>query len=136
MSRFLEDAERILETAAAASCGEPSRNVAIMLDAAGCLRIVDSEGWTPEGLRSHYGASTLYQVTHSPGAVQVTGWSGARRCLLSAQNPAAVLNARYPARGRTFSPQDVQCVVPVVDQVDAAPARDKRYAEQSPGAVS
>jgi hypothetical protein len=102
VSRFLEDAERVLETAnvAPAHCG--MADMAILIDAWGGMRIVDAAGWRPEALEAHYGAKTVYQVTRTPGGVRVTGRSGGRSCVLESARPSPPPSA-MPS-WRPFSP--------------------------------
>jgi hypothetical protein len=94
VSRFLEDAVHIFETASNAPRDGSSQDLAILLDSAGALRIVDADGWAPEALEFHYGARTVYQVTRGRDGVRVSGRSQGRRCTLSSKNPAALL---FPA---------------------------------------
>jgi hypothetical protein len=82
VSRFLEDAGQIFETASAASSEDAPANMAILIDAAGALRIVDAAGWRPDTLQAHYGARTVYQVTRTAGSVKVAGRSGSQTCTL------------------------------------------------------
>ena len=86
MSRFLDDAVRIFETASAGA-GSPSSELGILLDGAGGLRIVDAAGWNPEALRLHYGARTLYQVTRRGAGVEVAGNGPGHSCLLRSEAP-------------------------------------------------
>ena len=109
MSRFLEDAERVLETAGVkpAYCG--MAELAILIDVWGGMRIVDAAGWRPEALQAHYGAATVYQVMRTPGGIRVMGRSGGRSCVLESSRPSppqpAIL-ARYPVGlwGQAFQP--------------------------------
>ncbi len=88
MSRFLEDAERVLETAGVkpAYCG--MADLAILIDVWGGMRIVDAAGWRPEALQAHYGAATVYQVMRTPGGIRVMGRSGGRSCVLESSRPS------------------------------------------------
>jgi hypothetical protein len=99
VSRFLEDAERVLETAniAPAHCG--MADLAILIDAWGGMRIVDAAGWRPEALQAHYGAKTVYQVARTPGGIRVMGRSGGRSCVLESSRqspPQPAIPPRYP----------------------------------------
>ena len=102
MSRFLEDAERVLETAngTPAYCG--MADMAILLDAWGGMRIVDAVGWRPEALQAHYGAKTVYLVARTAGGIRVTGRSGGQSCVLESSRPSPpqpAMAPRYPVPG-------------------------------------
>ena len=58
-----------------------------MIDSAGGLRIVESRGWTLEGLKSHYGARTIYHMQRDGCRVRVAGRSGNQTCLLETEKP-------------------------------------------------
>jgi hypothetical protein len=80
----------IFEVASAdAGMEETARDTAILVDCTGVLRIIDSQGWSMEGLQSHYGARTVYQVRRDAGRVRVEGRSGSQTCLLETETPAA-----------------------------------------------
>jgi hypothetical protein len=78
VSRFWEDAIGVLETAARGDGEE----LGILVDDAGAIRIVPAAGWRTDALQAHYGARTVYQVSHPPSGVRVTGRSGRRSCVL------------------------------------------------------
>ena len=80
MNRFWQDAVSIFETAANARRDGDDGEVNILMDDAGGLRIVMDEGWRPEALAAHYGASTVYQVKHTADGLRVAGRSGGVRC--------------------------------------------------------
>jgi hypothetical protein len=88
VSRFLEDAERVLETASINPADGGMAGLAILIDAWGGMRMVDGSGWRPEALEAHYGAKTVYQVTRTPGGVRVTGRSGSQSCTLESARPS------------------------------------------------
>ncbi len=88
MESFLRDAERIIETAAAAESNTPE--YVICVSRTGSLRILsDMTGWSLPALALDLGAAALYRVERKKGTVQVEGWSYGRKCLLSrdAGNP-------------------------------------------------
>lgn len=87
MSRFLDDATGILETASAAAEGAPP-DLAILVDRSGGVRVVESAGWRPEALQAHYGSHIVYQVSRSPGKVVVRGRHGSRACTLEMDRPS------------------------------------------------
>ena len=101
MDLFLEDAERIFESAmAAAAVDSDHSEVAILLDSRRAIRIVDAAGWQLDSLQSDYGATTVFRVARGASGVCLEGRSGQRSCRLRAESPAAaargLLNARFP----------------------------------------
>jgi hypothetical protein len=79
---FLRDAERILETAAAAESNTPE--YVICVSRTGSLRILsDMTGWSLPALALDLGAAALYRVERKKGTVRVEGWSYGRNCVLS-----------------------------------------------------
>ena len=106
VDHFLEDAERIFESAIAAAAVDPNRSeVAILLDSARAIRIVDAAGWALDPLRASYGATTVYRVARSESGVCLEGLSGQRSCVLRTQNRTAIartlLNARFGCAPQT-----------------------------------
>ncbi len=102
MDLFLEDAERIFESAMAAAALDSGRSdMAILLDSNRAIRIVDASGWQLESLRSDYGATTVYRIARDAAGVCLEGRSGQRSCRLKEENPNAtarsLLNARWSA---------------------------------------
>ena len=82
MSRFWNDAVEVFETASSAAEAGSRSEVAVLVDRSGGLRIVMAEGWSPEGLQSHYGARTVYRVSHNSGSVCVEGRGQGMSCTL------------------------------------------------------
>ncbi len=82
MTRFWNDALAILDTASRAPEASSANGLAIVVERSGGLRLVMAEGWSAEGLQSHFGASAVYQVSHSPRAVCVEGRGPGVRCTL------------------------------------------------------
>ena len=82
MSRFWDNAVEVFETASSAAEAGSGSDVAVLVDRSGGLRIVMAEGWSPEGLQSHYGASTVYHVSHNSGSVCVEGRGPGMSCTL------------------------------------------------------
>ena len=89
MSRFLDDAVSVFETAAG---GEVAAEFGILLDTAGALRIVPAEGWQAETLQAHYGAAAVYHVSRTADGVRVRGRSGDMRCAFQSQTGPSRLN--------------------------------------------
>jgi len=77
VSAFLQQAEDILEIAMAAA-----GDVAILIDRAGGMRMLDPSGWSLPALGAEYGASAVYKVERRGTTVRVEGWSGGQRCLV------------------------------------------------------
>ena len=88
VSRFLKDAQQILETAGSAS--DP--DLAILIHEREGIRVVCGKGdWPIESLLRESGASAAYRVSRSHGRLVVEGASGSETCLLqrSSQKRAA-----------------------------------------------
>jgi hypothetical protein len=100
----MENAVSIFETAAAAPRDGASRDLAILIDAACGMRIVDGAGWSPEGLQAHYGARTIYQVSRTAGGIQVSGRGEGHTCVLRSE-PPAMPQASVPVRPWTMPHQ-------------------------------
>lgn len=99
MELFLEDAERIFESAIAAATVDPNRSdIAILIDSERAIRIVDAAGWQLDSLQANYGATTVYRVAREESGVRLEGRSGERYCRLQTRNPATaargLLNAQ------------------------------------------
>ncbi|HLH19445.1 MAG TPA: hypothetical protein VKX45_19640 [Bryobacteraceae bacterium] len=82
MTRFWNDALAILDTASRAPEAGAANGLAVVVERSGGLRIVMGEGWSAEGLQAHFGASAVYQVTHSPRSVCVEGRGPGESCTL------------------------------------------------------
>jgi len=95
---FLRDAERILETAAAAA-GDESPHYVICVSRTGSIRILsDVTGWSLPALALELGAAALYQVDRKGASVQVEGWSYGRKCLLTRDTAQAWWSQAHPTR--------------------------------------
>ena len=79
VSRLFTDALQVFETAAAGA----TENLGILVDDSGALRIVQADGWRPDALQEHYGARSVFQVTHTPAGLRVDARSGAYSCTLA-----------------------------------------------------
>ena len=83
MESFLQDAERILETAAGSSDRNSPEYVIGMLRC-GTVRILsDVAGWSLPALGAELGAAALYRISRHGAVVQVDGWSFGRKCTLT-----------------------------------------------------
>ena len=84
MSRLFDDAIRVFETAAQGGTDD----LGILVDSSGALRIVPAVGWRPDALREHYGARSVFQVSHGPAGLRVEARSGRDSCVLSSASTA------------------------------------------------
>lgn len=57
-------------------------DLSLVIDRAGGLRIVTTEGWSVEGLQAHHGANVVYQVTHTREGVRLEGRGPGMSCTL------------------------------------------------------
>lgn len=80
MRAFLQQAEDILEIAA--SDESSLRDIVIVVDRQGGMRMLDPAGWTLPAISAEYGAKAVYKVEHRRDAIRVEGWDGSQRCLL------------------------------------------------------
>jgi hypothetical protein len=95
MSDLFFRAESILDVASVPGAG--TTGTAIVLDRAGNMRIIDSEGWTLNGIIGEYGAAEVYMIGTSEAEVAVEGWSTTGRC--------TVTRKRIPVRGYAATSQ-------------------------------
>jgi hypothetical protein len=85
VSEFLRQAEDILDTAFQ---GETDRDLVILIDRLGGMRMMDPTGWSLPALSSEYGANAVYRVERRGDAIRVEGLSGSERCLLQRKSRA------------------------------------------------
>jgi hypothetical protein len=105
VSRFLDDAQQILE--AAEQAAEP--DVAILFDARRRMRVVAGKGdWPLDSLMAEAGASTGYRVLRKQSRVIVEGRSGSESCILERQNLKRSAG-RLPPEHRTYLVIADQC---------------------------
>jgi hypothetical protein len=83
MSDLSRRAESILE--AASVPGARSAGTAIVLDRAGSMRILSSEGWTLNGIIGEFGAAEVYMIGNCARAITVEGWSPTDHCTVRQQ---------------------------------------------------
>jgi hypothetical protein len=81
VSDLIRRAESILE--AASVRGAMSAGTAIVLDRAGSIRIINSEGWTLNGIIGELGAAEVYMIRNCAAAIAVEGWSTTGRCTVT-----------------------------------------------------
>lgn len=94
MSAFLRQAEEILEVAMAGGSG--AQTVAIVIERAGGMRMLDPSGWTLPALSAEFGAAAVFRIERRSGAVRVEGLAGSERCLLERRAPAPFGFPRTP----------------------------------------
>lgn len=80
MRAFLQQAEDILEIAVAGDSNQ--RDVVIVIDRQGGMRMLDPTGWSLPALSAEFGATAVYRVERRSDSVRVEGWDGSQRCLL------------------------------------------------------
>lgn len=96
MRAFLQQAEDILDIAVA---GDPSqRDVVIVIDRQGGMRMLDPAGWSLPALSAEFGATAVYKVERRANSVRVEGWDGSQRCLIQRNRTAPSL-AHLPGGG-------------------------------------
>lgn len=94
MSTLTEDAARIFESACLVSDTENSScDLAIIIDRAGAIQIVEAAGWRLDSLQSDYGARRVYRVTHNSGRVRVEARAGSLTCLIESRRTLAQVGA-------------------------------------------
>jgi hypothetical protein len=95
VSRFLKDAEQILQVAGMAT--EPE--ISILIHGSGGIHVVTGKGdWPLESLLAESGAAAAYRVSRNGGQVLVEGRSRSESCLLRKRTCDAVLRDLFPER--------------------------------------
>jgi hypothetical protein len=88
---FLENADRIFETAASAAGAEPeSGNLAIVIGQDGAIRMLMGSDWPLDSLQAHHGARAAYRVSRIGSQVRVEGKSRTESCLLQSEPISSV----------------------------------------------
>jgi hypothetical protein len=88
VSRFLDNAERILEAAeSAVQSGHTPTDMTILITAEGAIRMVADSDWPLDSLQSHHGAKMAYRVSQDASIVRVEGRADSRTCLFETQKP-------------------------------------------------
>ena len=88
MSRFLDNAARILEAAeSAVQSGHTPTEMTIFITAEGGIRMLADSDWPLESLQSHHGAKMAYRVSQNESVVRVEGRADSRTCLFETQKP-------------------------------------------------
>ena len=90
MSRFLENAAKILEAAESVSGSQALAfpEMTISIGAEGAIRIVaQGTGLPLDVLQEQHGAQMIYRVTQQDSSVRLEGRAGSRTCLFEAEKP-------------------------------------------------
>jgi len=83
---FIENAQRIFETAASAKSAEmESGEIAILIGQDGAIRMLMGSDWPLASLEAHYGAKAAYRVSRHASQVSVEGKSRTATCLLRSE---------------------------------------------------
>jgi hypothetical protein len=92
VSRFAEQAERILDAAESASArGESCSDLTILIAPGGGIRMISDSDWPLDSLVQHHGAKMAYRVSERRGTLRVEGREGLRTCVMESVNPAQLL---------------------------------------------
>ena len=88
MSRFLDNAEQILEAAeSAVQTGHTPTDMTILITAQGGIHMVADSDWPLESLQLQHGAKMAYRVSQSASVVRVEGRADSRTCLFETAKP-------------------------------------------------
>ena len=90
MSRFLQNAARILEAAESVSAAQSSiyPEMTISISPEGSIRMVTQGTGLPlDVLQQEHGAQMIYRITQQDSRVRLEGRAGARTCLFEAEKP-------------------------------------------------
>ena len=88
MSRFLDNAEQILDAAeSAVQSGHTPTDMTILITAEGGIRMLADSDWPLDSLQLHHGAKMAYRVSQNASHVRVEGRAGSRTCLFETVKP-------------------------------------------------
>lgn len=91
MSRFVENAERILAIAeSAGATGHVVPEWTILIGPRGGIQMVADSDWHLASLKAERGAGMAFRVSRQRDMVRVEGRAGARTCLFEAGKPNGV----------------------------------------------
>lgn len=85
MSRFLKDANEILQ--AASVVADDSAVLTILIHPRGQIHVVDGAEVPMECLQASHGGAVAFRVSRSTEGVRVEGRDGASRCILEKRKP-------------------------------------------------
>ena len=89
MSRFAEQAQRILDAAtSAASHGETCSEMTILIGTDGGIQMIANSDWPLDSLALERGAKSAYRVSERGGRVRVEAREGSSRCVLESNTTA------------------------------------------------
>ena len=101
MTDFLQNAERIFETASSAEGMElESGNLAILIGQDGAIRMVMGSDWPLHSLETHYGAKAAYRVSREASQVRVEGKSRGASCMLQSEPISSIAKRLLADRPR------------------------------------
>lgn len=89
MSRFLDNAQQILDTAELGDGGP----VTILMRAGRPIGLSVVNDWSLEQMRAERGADEAYRVTRRHGKLFVEGRSATQACMLATQTPGQIARA-------------------------------------------
>jgi hypothetical protein len=87
---FLENAERIFETAASAQGELECSDLAIVIGQDGNIQMLMGSDWPLDSLQAHHGAMAAYRVSRSGSQVRVEGKSPTGSCVLQSEPVSSV----------------------------------------------
>jgi hypothetical protein len=87
---FLENAERIFDTAASGYGQAESGDLAILIGQDGAIRLLIGSDWPLASLQAHHGAQAAYRVSRSGSQVRVEGKSRTGSCVLQSEPVSSV----------------------------------------------
>jgi hypothetical protein len=91
VSRFAEQAQRLLDAAESATAGgESCSDLTVLIKHDGGIHMLADSDWPLDALAWHHGAQRAYRVSQRRGSVRVEGREGSRTCLLESANPQQV----------------------------------------------
>jgi hypothetical protein len=100
VSRFLDNAQQILEAAeSAVQSGHTPTDMTILITAQGGIHMLADSDWPLESLQLEHGAKMAYRVSQSASVVRVEGRADSRTCLFETAKPeraARLLLNRIP----------------------------------------
>src|SRR6266852_4783698 len=98
---FVENAQRIFETAASADSQElESGEISILIGEDGAIRMLMGSDWPLDSLQSHHGAGAAYRVSRREHQVCVEGKSRGARCLLRSEPVSSIAKRLLADRPR------------------------------------
>ena len=106
MSRFVENAAKILEAAeTAVRNGGTASATTILIRPDGSLELLSDSESPLDTLQMNRGAEMIYRVTHHHGRLRVEGRSGSQTCAFESEKPEALAHRllQPPLRGEPLA---------------------------------